>query len=410
MPRILLILAVLFPLTALATTIEVCPSCPVSSITEAIAQAKAGDEVLVMPGTYREGNILIDKSIFLTGVDRPVVDGEGLHEIFTIRAPGVAIEGFRLVNAGKSTLKDFAAIRVDRQRQFVICDNEIENAQFGIYIAYGRKGIVENNRLISDAVDEVNSGNGIHCWSAKEVFIAHNYVARHRDGIYLEFTDDSQIVNNHSEYNLRYGLHFMFSNNDLYSQNLFTKNGAGVAVMYSKKIDMFDNRFEQNWGRSSYGLLLKDISDGQMRGNIFLSNTIGIVMESASRIDYTKNIFKSNGWAVQVSGGCMENHFTENAFLSNTQDLVVGSKGFDNTFDGNYWSEHNGYDLDRDGFGDVPYRPVKLFSFIVSQTPETMILLRSFFIDLLNFSEKVSPSLTPANVQDHRPLMKQPEF
>lgn len=411
MPRVLLFILslLLTSFTAIAgKSLEVCSSCEVNSIKKAIEMAEAGDEVLVHPGTYREGNIIIDKPIFLTGINYPVVDGENQHEIFTVTASGVAIEGFRLVNAGKSNLKDYSAIRIDHARQFVICDNIVENAQFGIYLAYAFDGIVEGNHLTSDAKDEVSSGNGVHCWYAKRIYIAHNTVLRHRDGIYLEFTDDSQIVHNYSEKNLRYGLHFMFSNRDVYSHNSFIDNGAGVAVMFSKQIGMFYNRFEGNWGRSAYALLLKEIYDAELEHNEFISNTIGILMEGATRINYTRNAFKSNGWAIQMTGGCMNNHFTQNTFVSNALDMVVSSNVNDNTFDGNYWSEYTGYDLDRDGFGDVPHRPVKLFSYITSQTPESIVLLRSFFVDLLNFSEKVSPVLTPANVLDNRPLIEQP--
>ncbi len=77
-----------------------------------------------------------------------------------------------------------------------------------------------------------------------------------------------------------------------------------------------------------------------------------------------------------------------------------------NIFDQNYWSEYAGYDLDKNNVGDVPYRPVKLFSYVVNKTPETIILLRSLFVDIINFSEKVSPIMTPDNLKDNRPLMK----
>ena len=407
MPRFLLLLLSL-TLGLQLKAIEVCPTCPVSSIVQAVEMAEPGEEIVVRGGTYREGNIAIKKSIQLRGVDFPVVDGENKYEIFTIQAPGVTIEGFRLINAGKSTLKDMAAIRVDHQRHFSICGNEIQNAQFAIYLAYATDGIVEDNFLEGEAQDEISSGNGVHCWYARRLFIANNTILRHRDGIYLEFTDSSRIIGNWSEHNVRYGLHFMFSNNDVYNDNTFLNNGAGVAVMFSKKIGMYRNRFERNWGTASYALLLKEIYDADLQHNLFISNTIGILMEGATRIEYKNNLFLSNGWAIQMTGGCIDNHFTENAFVSNSQDMVVNSSVNNNTFDGNYWSEYAGYDLDRDGFGDVPHRPVKLFSYITSQTPEAIVLLRSFFVDLLNFAEKVSPVLTPANVLDNKPLLQQP--
>lgn len=78
----------------------------------------------------------------------------------------------------------------------------------------------------------------------------------------------------------------------------------------------------------------------------------------------------------------------------------------ENSFNNNFWSDYRGYDLDKNGIGDVPYRPVKLFSYLVNQSPEAIVLLRSLFIDLVDFSEKVSPIFTPADLTDLNPQMK----
>jgi nitrous oxidase accessory protein len=176
--------------------------------------------------------------------------------------------------------------------------------------------------------------------------------------------------------------------------------------MFSKFIVMKNNKFLRNWGTASYGLLLKEINDAEVVDNQFESNSVGIFIEGTNRINYIGNTLLSNGWAIKVSGGSYANIFTKNNFISNSFDLSYNSKMNDNEFVGNYWSEYAGYDLDRDGKGDVPYRPVKLFSYIVSQTPESIILLRSLFIDLLNFSERVSPVFTPDDLMDTAPLMR----
>ena len=195
----------------------------------------------------------------------------------------------------------------------------------------------------------------------------------------------------------------MFSDDDTYSNNSFINNSSGVAVMFSKNIIMLNNRFEKNWGTASYGLLLKEINDATIEGNSFLGNTIGINVEGANRIDFKNNDFKQNGWAVKIRGACYKNIFTNNNFISNSFDLAYNSRLNDNVFDGNHWSNYSGYDLDKDGIGDVPHRPVNLFSFIANETPETIILLRSLFVDIINFSEKVSPVFTPANLLDMNP-------
>jgi nitrous oxidase accessory protein len=176
--------------------------------------------------------------------------------------------------------------------------------------------------------------------------------------------------------------------------------------MFSKKIKMINNTFKENWGTASYGMLLKEINDAEIIGNTFQENTIGINIEGSNRIVYKNNNFINNGWAVKVRGACYTNSFLENNFLYNSFDISYNSKVNDNVFDRNFWSNYTGYDLDKDGVGDVPYRPVKLFSYIVNRTPETIILLRSLFIDIIDFSEKVSPVFTPDNLLDNNPLIK----
>ncbi|MGB5237860.1 MAG: NosD domain-containing protein, partial [Flavobacteriaceae bacterium] len=219
-------------------------------------------------------------------------------------------------------------------------------------------------------------------------------------------SDNIEIENNISSHNVRYGLHFMFSNNDSYRGNTCEDNGAGVAVMFSKHINMSGNTFKKNWGTASFGLLLKEINDAEIIGNTFQENTIGISIEGSNRIEYRNNEFISNGWALKVRGACYTNTFTDNNFLYNSFDISYNSKINDNIFEQNYWSNYSGYDLDKDGIGDVPYRPVKLFSYIVNRTPETIVLLRSLFMDIIDFSEKVSPVFTPDNLLDPKPRMK----
>jgi nitrous oxidase accessory protein len=169
---------------------------------------------------------------------------------------------------------------------------------------------------------------------------------------------------------------------------------------------MHNNTFKLNWGSASYGLLLKEIYDAEIYSNLFEENTIGINGEGCTRINYTNNTFLRNGWAIKIAGACYTNIFKKNDFLHNSLDLAYNSKLNDNKFENNYWSEYSGYDLDNDGVGDVPYRPVKLFSYIVNRTPEALVLLRSLFVDIINFSEKVSPVFTPDNLMDANPIMK----
>jgi nitrous oxidase accessory protein len=389
-----------------AKDLEVCSSCQFKTLKSAIVAAEDGDKVIVKGGIYKEGNIVIKKSIHLVGIDFPILDGENETEILTIRASGVTIEGFQIQNVGTSYIEDRAGIRFERANNFVVKNNRLINTFFGIYLAHSNDGIVEGNYVEGEAVQEMSSGNAIHIWYCKRVRVENNEVRNHRDGIYFEFVYNSLVQNNLSEGNLRYGLHFMFSDDDNYYKNEFRDNGAGVAVMFSRRINMSENLFVHNWGKASFGLLLKEINDAEITNNRFVDNTIGIFVEGSNRINYTNNDFVGNGWAMKVSGGCLDNKVSENNFISNTFDLALNSSSYQNSIDGNYWSEYSGYDLDRNGVGDIPHRPIKLFNYVLKNTPEAMVLMRSLFIDLINFSEKVSPVFTPANVLDNQPAMK----
>lgn len=399
-------MVILCPLGAQAKEIVVCATCKINSIEQAVTLANPHDVIRIKPGVYPCANLQLTKPLEIIGEKGAILDGGKKGYVLKAHADSIRIAGIKIINSGRSYTKDFAAIYANKANYLHVSDVEIVDAFFGMLIEKSKHGRFENNVLYGHAVNMDDAGNGIHLWHCSDMQILNNEVYKMRDGIYLEFVNESQIMNNYTHHNVRYGLHFMFSNNDDYIQNVFENNGAGVAVMFSKFIVMKENRFIENWGPASYGLLLKEIYDAEVEDNVFRENTVGIFIEGGTRINYTRNKIERNGWAVKVSGGCYANRFTENNFVGNSFDVSYNAKMNDNSFDGNYWGDYTGYDLDRNGIGDVPYRPVKLFSYLVNKTPETIILLRSLFVDLINFSEKVSPIFTPDDLMDNLPSMK----
>ena len=378
----------------------------VTSIRSAIEMAAPGDTILVRPGIYREGNLIINKSLVVLGENSPTLDGEKKYEILTINANGVTIRGFKFKSTGRASMNDIAAIKVLDSKNITIAENELIDTFFGIHFSNSSESIVENNRLQASAVAEHEIGNGIHMWKCRNINIRNNQIRGHRDGIYFEFVTDSYITNNTSEENIRYGLHFMFSHNDEYRGNAFINNGAGVAVMYTKKVKMYGNTFERNWGGAAYGLLLKDIQDSEVVDNIFLKNTIAIHLEGVSRTTIENNDFTSNGYAVRLQASCDDNIFTHNNFSSNTFDLATNGTMVLNVIEKNYWDRYQGYDLNKDGTGDVPYRPVNMYSMIVERIPSAVLLWRSFLVLLMDRAEKVIPVVTPENLKDNSPSMQ----
>lgn len=389
-----------------ARNITVHQQSAIRTIRQALALAKDGDTIRVTAGVYREKGLVIKKSIVLTGINYPVIDGEYRYEIIAVRADAVTIEGMKVINSGISSMDDFAGIKIYNSSHVIIRNNVLSNTFFGIYSQLGNNCVIENNQLTSFSKNEQQSGNGIHCWKSDSMQIINNRISGHRDGIYFEFVTHSIISRNIAEKNLRYGLHFMFSNNDTYVNNQFRNNGAGVAVMFSHHVTMLNNLFTQNWGDAAYGILLKEISDSRIESNQFIENTVALFLEGANRIQVQKNRFQSNGWAMKIQASCMDIIVTCNNFLSNTFDVGTNGSLVLNKFSQNYWDKYEGYDLDKNNQGDIPYRPVSMYAVIVERNPTAMILFRSFMTSLFDKTEKLIPSLTPENLKDASPLMK----
>ena len=367
--------------------------------------AKNGDTIIVKMGHYASFNTLINKQLTILGQGSPVLDARFREEVVTITSSNVKFDGFVIQNSKTGSMRDFAGIRLSNVEYVTISNNRLSNNFFGIYLSNCKHIQVLHNDITGSGNIE-NSGNGIHLWKCKEIWIKGNHVTGHRDGIYFEFARKSIIEDNMSEKNIRYGMHFMFSDDDTYRNNTFKNNGSGVSVMYTRRIQMINNTFIENWGSSIYGILLKEISDSRIEGNHFIRNTTGIYMENSDRIIVLNNDFVSNGWAIRVLASCNSDHFQQNNFKGNSFDVTTNGTLKEIYFNNNYWDKYEGYDLNRDGIGDVPYRPISLYAQIIEQNPQSVMLMRSFIVNLLDKVERAIPSVTPESVKDENPTMK----
>jgi nitrous oxidase accessory protein len=381
-----------------------------ATIAAALEAARPGDRVIVRAGTYREPTLVVaTPRVTLEGQGWPVLDGQGVREVLVIAADDVTVRGLVATNTGVSNLEDRAGIRARDVRNCLIERNRLRHNLWGIYLQRSANCVVRDNDLEASGTRQTESGNGIHLWYSPGARVERNRVSGHRDGIYFEFSSHGVTRDNVSERSQRYGLHFMFSDSCEYVRNTFRDNNSGVAVMYSRGVTIADNRFERSWGSAAYGLLLKDISGGEISGNVFDRNSTGLFVEGSSNLRVRGNTFTQNGWAAKVLADADENRFTGNRFSGNAFDVTTNSRSANSAFEGNWWDEYAGYDLDRDGVGDTPFYPVRLFALVVEQHPSALLLLRSPLVSVLDAAERVLPVLTPEALVDRRPLMRPPQ-
>jgi nitrous oxidase accessory protein len=377
-----------------------------TTMTEALATARDGDRIVVRAGLYREPTLLVKHRVTIVGDSGAILDGEGSHAIIIVEADSVTIRGLTFRATGSSQVEDRAALLVRDARGCRIEKNVLRETFFGIYLQRVRDCDVRDNAIEGMVRRQTLGGNGIHVWQSDSVSVVNNRVRGHRDGIYFEFVTHGDVRDNVSEKNQRYGLHYMFSDDCSYRDNVFRANESGVAVMYTRRVRMIGNTFAENWGGAAYGLLLKDIIDSEIRDNRFLANTVGLYLEGANRNVVSGNLFEANGWGLRILANSQENRVVGNTFVGNSFDVGTNSRQNFSAFSENYWDRYRGYDLDRDGYGDVPFAPVRLFALVVEQTPAALILLRSAMVDLLDFAERVMPVLTPQTLIDARPRMR----
>lgn len=385
-------------------SLVVCSQCEYKSISAAVAAAQPGDSVVVRAGTYREF-VEITKPLALLG-EGAVIDGEGQRPLVQVRSDDVVIRGFDFVNSGRDLLRDTAAVRVTDARRCVVSDNRFHDNFFAIYLENVEACRVEGNVILGVPRGEGGSGNGIHAWNSTRLAVVGNHVRGHRDGIYLEFTTESALANNAASDNSRYGLHFMYSDRNEFAKNQFERNGAGVAVMYSRGVAMRENTFAHHEGKAAYGLLLKEIADSSLIANCFEENSVALHVDQSNRNEIERNDFWRNGLAVSLWGSAEGNRFHGNAFEGNLFDVYTNSlQAGGNRFEGNYYGAYWGYDRDRDGYGDLPFRPVSFSAVLLGRYPLAGLLVKSAFFEFLDTAERLIPAFAPAELIDVHPKM-----
>ncbi|MBM9579746.1 nitrous oxide reductase family maturation protein NosD [Leptospira sp. 201903070] len=386
--------------------IRVCSLCPLNSIQKAIDSANPGDKIRIEAGLYEEASIIVNKSLVIEGSSESVIDGKKNKHVIDVQSDRVTIRNLKIRGSEVSDTNEFAGVHAEKVQGCIFENLVFEDNAYALYLAEVDGCKLLDNRSNGNAENEVSGGNGIHLWSSKNVRIVGNHLERHRDGIYLEFSSNLKIEKNFSKNNIRYGMHFMFSSDNDFRKNTFQQNSAGVAVMYSKNILIEDNVFAENWGDSSYGLLLKEISDSILIKNTFQNNTIAVFADGSNRNYFTYNEIVNNGWGIRVLGNSDQNQFVKNDFKSNVFDISTNTKRTTNTFQENYWDGYKGYDLDQDRYGDVSHKPVHFFGYWVAVYPFLMILYQSPVVIFLQGIENAFPIVTPIDFEDRMPSMR----
>jgi parallel beta-helix repeat protein len=144
------------------------------------------------------------------------------------------------------------------------------------------------------------------------------------------------------------------SNNSITGNSITDTNGYGVRLDSSS-----DNSVTQNTLTNNYeGIELTGSTNNKISENTITNNIDGIWLSSSIENSINGNTLTNNIYAgIALGYDSGNNTFHHNNLINNTRQLVDWAPDladfWDNGCEGNYWSNYNGSDLDKDGVGDT---------------------------------------------------------
>ena len=380
-----------------------------SPVQAQIDRAGPGERVVIAAGTY-DGDVVIDRPVTLVGIGRPLLRGSGRGSVVRVRSADVTIDGFDIDGRGTGDLgRDTSGIHIAAPR-VTVRGCRIREALFGIYLRESDDVVIDQNVVIGIPDREPGEiGSGVHVWNSQRFRVTGNTISGTRDGFYIQSSSNGEVRGNRAT-DLRYGLHYMFSDDNVFEDNVFENGAAGAALMYSKRMRFRRNRFVRNRGFASVGLLLKACDDVVAADNLLADNARGIFLEGSNGNRFTRNIIAMSDMALVVYDSSGANVFEGNAFIGNLTPLSLSGRRTDTRFDGNYWSDQGEPDLDGDGIADRPYRLSNVFDHLRGNLTAADLFSHSVAAAALGAAERAFPVLDPVPVVDAHPLARPPRL
>jgi nitrous oxidase accessory protein len=361
--------------------------------------------VLIKRGFYSE-NIVIDKPLILRGTDRPTISGQEKGDVIRVRALDVTIEGLIVRDSGRDLTLQNAGIYIEPgSDRATVRNNDLIYDLFGLWIEKANAVTIEHNLIVGKRdLQSAQRGNGIQLYNTRGAKILDNQISFARDGIYVDVTQQALFRGNRIHH-LRYGTHYMNSNNNVWEGNWSYLNRGGLALMEVRDQVVRNN---VTWGNADHGIMLRTIQDSLIENNIVVGNGKGLFIYDAEYNTLKGNLIARNAIGVHLWAGSFRNQVDGNDFIGNRDQIryVASRDEHWGVNGGNYWSNYSGWDQDGDGFGDVAYIANDVVDRLVWRYPYVQLLLHSPTVLMLKLVARQFPLLRATSIVDDRPRMQ----
>ena len=238
---------------------------PADDVEDIVDNAEEGDTIIFAKGEYKV-NLLLTEPLSLKGEDGAVINAGGKGSGITIRRSRTTVENLTIKNYGGDLYKRDSGVRVmDGCTGVKLTNLKLSGSGFGI------RADRLDNLEIRDCEITGNSrrhildrGDGVFLNYVKHSKLINNKVKNVRDGFYFENTDATEAVGNHFD-NTQYGIHWMYTRNDIGYDNVTVNSVGGFALMSSKRIMCRDNTARDN---VEFGILLNVCEGCTVKSNL----------------------------------------------------------------------------------------------------------------------------------------------
>jgi nitrous oxidase accessory protein len=373
--------------------------------------AAPGAVLTLFPGTH-DGPVTLDRPVTLDCLPGAVIDGGGQGSVITVTAPDVMVRGCAITGSGRSHETIDSGVRLlEGGDRAVIEGNRLTGNLYGIDIHGARDARVAGNTIEGGQDRRVNErGNGVYVWNAPGALVEGNDIRWGRDGIFVNISKHNIFRGNRFR-DLRFAVHYMYTNDSEVSGNISIGNDLGYALMFSKNVRVIGNA---SLGDREHGIMLNYTNHSEITGNL-VSGGKGkcTFLYNANKNKISGNRFERCEIGIHFTAGSEQNAISGNAFLGNrTQVKYVGSRWLEWSADGrgNHWSDFAAYDVDGDGIADSAYRPNDAMDNILWTQPAAKLLLGSPAVQLIRWAQSAFPALLPGGILDSHPVMQPVEI
>jgi parallel beta-helix repeat protein len=304
------------------------------------------------------GDIKSSKHGIVVERDNIVIDGNGHNIVGPGDGAGIYLSGRKGVTIRNVNIRGFRqGIYAERLVNGQISGNRIEGNDLGIELI-----ISSYNEIYKNEIKDCSYGIALDDSSYNEIY--ENEIKDCSYGIYLKDSSNSKVVGNTF---INTGLFVIDSYQNTVKDN--TVNGkplvylegvsdyvvkeAGQVILVRCRNIRVENL---NLSRTTVGVELWETNNSIISRNRIEGNKLGIRLGYSSYNKIYENEIKDCSYGIYL-GDSSNNTIFHNDFINNNiqVDGINSLNLWDDGRSGNYWSDYEGPDENRDGIGDKPY-------------------------------------------------------